>query len=211
MLPGWTRSERTYREFFKAAPENIAVEFIRYQKIIPGENIELFSEKLCPYLKQKYPGKISIIGFSLGGALGFEFALKYPEMVKNLYLVNAAGIYGKESPLEILKNQTLNLLERKGTKMFRSVRNSNAFSTNPLLNIKLGLYANKIDHRGRAIPGDFPKTYILWGDKDVVHPLWQAKEYQKLIPGSKLVVIEGGGHDWMVYSPEKFWKQVISG
>lgn len=209
LLPGWTRSIRTYKRFIAEAPEEIAIEFIDYSKLVKGGDLKSFPEKLFDYLKQKKVGKISLIGFSVGGALGFEFALKYPEMINKLYLVNAAGIYGNEGPLEILVNQIKNLLERNGSKMIRSISNSNMFSTNPFLTAKLGIYANRIDHRNKIIPKKFPQTNILWGDRDVVHPLWQGEEFKKLIPNSRLVVIEGGGHDWLVYSPEKFWNQVV--
>lgn len=206
LLPGWTRSKRTYSEFFAAALENVEIEFIEYEDLIPEGDTAVFADRLLLHLKQRKLKEIILVGFSLGGALAFEFALKYPEVIKKLYLVNAAGIYGKESVGEILKNQTLNLLERKGAKTFRSIRNSNLFSTSLMMNIKLGLYANKIEHRGRVIPKNFPKTIICWGEKDVVHPLWQGKEYQKLIPNSELVIIKGGGHDWLVYRSEEFWR-----
>lgn len=206
LLPGWTRTRRTYKEFIAAAPQEVEIEFVNYSDLIPEGHVEIFPARLFQHLKEKGLKKITLLGFSLGGALAFEFALMYPEMIKKLYLVNAAGIYGKESAWEILKNQTFNLLERKGSKTFRSVRNSNMFSTSLLLNIKLGLYANRVDHRKRVVLPNFPQTTICWGEKDVVHPLWQGEEYKKLIPKSKLKVIGGGGHDWLVHRPEEFWK-----
>jgi pimeloyl-ACP methyl ester carboxylesterase len=47
-------------------------------------------------------------------------------------------------------------------------------------------------------------VYIIWGDKDTVTPLWQGKELQKLVPGSKLEIVEGAGHIPYIEDAERF-------
>ena len=56
--------------------------------------------------------------------------------------------------------------------------------------------------------GNFKKltmpVFIIWGNKDSVTPLWQGKRLQKLIPHSKLTVIDDVGHIPYIENTEKF-------
>jgi len=79
LIPGWALDYKIL--------ENMALE---YNFIIPETyNLE---REILPFIK----GKILILGHSLGGFLGFDFACKHPKIVKKLILVGIRKKYRKE-------------------------------------------------------------------------------------------------------------------
>ncbi|HEY4686495.1 MAG TPA: alpha/beta fold hydrolase, partial [Dehalococcoidia bacterium] len=51
-------------------------------------------------------------------------------------------------------------------------------------------------------------TLIVWGDSDGLNPPVYGPEFQKLTPGSRLVVIPGTAHLPMAERPEEFVRVV---
>lgn len=50
---------------------------------------------------------------------------------------------------------------------------------------------------------------ILWGNTDEVTPLWQGRKLQQLIPGSRLVVLEGVGHIPYIEDSKRFNEELL--
>ncbi|MCB9197064.1 MAG: alpha/beta hydrolase [Flavobacteriales bacterium] len=70
-------------------------------------SIDLFADFLREFLNKLGIGKCAIAGNSLGGWLTWEFALKYPEMVSKMILIDAAGyINDNNYPLPFVIAQT---------------------------------------------------------------------------------------------------------
>lgn len=76
------------------------------------------------------------------------------------------------------------------------------------MHARLGHYAFRIDlqNQGHKIQ---TTTIILWGDKDVLTPLWQGQKLHQAIPNSSLVILPNEPHDWLVYSPQLFWQNIV--
>ena len=53
-------------------------------------------------------------------------------------------------------------------------------------------------------------TYLIWGARDGLTPLKQAKALQNQIPGAMLISIEGAGHMPQVERPREFVMAVVS-
>jgi len=51
---------------------------------------------------------------------------------------------------------------------------------------------------------DGPPVTLLWGERDSVTPLAQARTLQKWMPGSRLIVLPGVGHIPHIEDPERF-------
>jgi pimeloyl-ACP methyl ester carboxylesterase len=76
-----------------------------------------------PYMTQDIKGlidalkikKVSLIGFSMGGAVAFDFAAKHPEYLKNLVIVNSSPDFNNLGQVgeDLLRNRTA-FLETKG-------------------------------------------------------------------------------------------------
>ena len=176
----------------------------------------------------------ALVGNSMGGFVGLEAALAYPEKVERLVLVSAAGL-----TVENLRNEKLLAIGEKVENIGQFVTAHVIAQAEWLVRRRRGrmalmwivaahpedldpaLVAEQV--RGAGKPGflpaldaltDYPirdrlseiqaPTLIVWGEKDMLVPLKDAREFDKVIPDSRLVVYEDTGHVAMLERPEEF-------
>ncbi len=147
-----------------------------------------------------------LLGHSFGGRVAIKFVTKYPGKVLGLILVGAAGI--KKERLFILK--TASLLKKfsflPGYQFFRKIfykyilrktdyLKASGFLKDTIKNVlneDLTPYLAQIEN----------KTLILWGSKDRITPLSDAKLMAKKIKNSNLEILEKIGHTPHLENPE---------
>jgi pimeloyl-ACP methyl ester carboxylesterase len=162
---------------------------------------------------------VHLVGNSLGGWIAAEIAIRSTERLKSLTLAAAVGINvdGISRPDIFLMNpQELasvifadpelakKRVARPPTEEEAATATKNRFMT------------AKLSWQPRSHNPDLPKwlhridipTLILWGDTDKLLPLAFAEEYCRLIPGSRLQVLERCGHLPQVEQPTEFAAQV---
>ncbi len=176
----------------------------------------------------------AVVGNSMGGFVAAETAIKFPHRVERLVLVAAAGLSierqrndGVLRALEVTENVTQFLMARLLSK-------SDALVSRPRGRKALMWFAaahpDRMDPRvvkeqmnGANTPGFVPAldaltsypirdriseigcpTLIVWGPKDMLVPIRDAHEFDRLIPDSRLVVYEDTGHVPMLEQPERF-------
>ncbi len=203
ILGGWTRSESSYKKLILTAPKNTSVVFIPYKKLSakhPAESLKLYIERL----KIK---RFNLIGHSLGGAIAISYTSLFPEAVSKLFLVDSAGIYGNENVFNLFTIFFKTRIKHGRKLFFKDLVSLYSIIVNPFLHFRLGKFAHNANFIQELKTIKTPTT-IIWGEKDHMTPLWQAKEINKLIDKSKLVVIDGVGHDWILHLPEKFWENL---
>lgn len=156
-----------------------------------------------------------LAGNSLGGFIAWYYTLQYPEKVKKLILVDAAG-YPKESiptifkvarlPVipHILKNFTSEFLIKKN---LEQVYYDHSKISNALIEryFELSLRKGNRDaflHRVKAgfssyydeIKNINVPTLIQWGRHDTWIPLKDGEQFHKDIANSQLIVYDNAGH-----------------
>ena len=183
---------------------------------------------------RKYLGfeKIVVIGHSIGGCVALKYALRYPEYLSHLTLIDTAPAWDYNE--EILAN-----VERKGTKEMIVAWNT-PITTNeeyacfgevagPLywhkfdaeLHKRLG---SKIVHNVEALNAEgvsvknynvVPRlgeietpTLILVGKDDFICPPSQAERMHKNIPNSEIVIFEQSGHTPYIEESDAFFATV---
>ncbi|GER85768.1 hydrolase [Thermogemmatispora aurantia] len=148
--------------------------------------------------------RAALVGHSLGGWMAAEIAVWYPERVSRLVLSNAAGLRVKGVPMaDIFALSPQRLLET----CFE-----NLMAAAPLIPREINtdyfvrLYAERTTLAALAWnPHYDPKlarrlqqlscpTLIVWGARDRLIPPAYGQEWQRLIPGAQLVMLEGTGH-----------------
>jgi pimeloyl-ACP methyl ester carboxylesterase len=176
----------------------------------------------------------AFVGNSMGGFVGAELAIAFPERVERLTLVSAAGL-----TVEHMRSE-------RGLAALRRAENALAFYMGwiashsdtvarraRLRRAVLALVAAHPDRlpaplaaeqiRGSGKPGfvdavdaltSYPirhripeiacPTLIVWGDRDRVVPVRDAHEFERLIPNSRRVVLEDTGHVAMLERPARF-------
>jgi pimeloyl-ACP methyl ester carboxylesterase len=122
-----------------------------------------------------------LVGHSFGGRLCLEIALRYPEKVRKLVLVDAAGL-GKVSRLGTIVHTAFWVIR----KLLRRPKPQPKF-----------LYKEGEDPSWLCVdelPNLKTPTLIIWKRYDIYLPLAIAHRAKELIPGAKLVVLPGYGH-----------------
>lgn len=170
----------------------------------------------------------AVIGNSMGGFVGAELAIAFPQRVERLVLISAAGISSdavRRTPL------------LAGGRAFAMITawtasRQEAFACRPRLRrLALEFVARHPDQlsaplayelmRGSGRPGfmpalaaclDYPlrdrlpeiacPTLILWGENDHVIPVADAHRFERLIPDTRKVILPDTGHVSMLERPE---------
>lgn len=206
ILWGWGRNDRSFQGLISTAPSDWEIYPIQLTDLLPEGKIEERMAAVRRFLKKHNLAKAHFLGHSVGGALALEFAYHYPEKVERLFLIDSEGIHSPEpSMLNASKEFAANYKKKEGWAAF--VGYLAKIAKKPILHTKLGLFAHHVDLQKEAAKVKTPSV-IMWGEKDGITPLWQGELLHKLIKGSKFIVHKGQGHDWIIYHPELFWRNV---
>ncbi|MDX6690870.1 MAG: hypothetical protein QOG15_2327 [Solirubrobacteraceae bacterium] len=177
---------------------------------------------------------VRLVGNSMGGFVGAELAIRYPARVERLVLVSAAGIsldkirtqrtHGLRHRAENVAFFSLGWLATQ----------TNAVTGRPKLRehllrlvaahparLSAPLIAEQVAGTGK--PGFIPAldamlsyplrdrleqiacpTFIVWGDKDLLVPVRDASEFERLIPDSRKAIYKDTGHVPMFERPARF-------
>ncbi len=172
-----------------------------------------------------------IAGNSLGGWLAWEFALRYPERVKKLVLINASGYLNDDAiplPFKVAQTPFANriikysvnksLLERflrevfvDQTKITQRLidRYYDLFSRDGNSDAFIHLVNSKYRDNTRALKKLQATTLVMWGDEDRWIPVKYAQSFYDNIPNSQLVIYNQVGHIPMEEIPEQSAQDVI--
>ena len=179
-------------------------------------------------------GPVALVGNSMGGFIGAEVAIKFPQRVERLVLVSAAGIsveHERDERVLAALYKTENIAKLVTTKI---ALRSDELARRPGLRKALlhfvAAHPDRLDPRlvaeqvrGAGTPGflpaldaltDYPirerlpeiacPTLIVWGREDRLVPIRDADVFEELIPDSRKVVFEDTGHVAMLEEPERF-------
>lgn len=176
----------------------------------------------------------AVVGNSMGGFIGAELAIAFPPRVERLVLVSAAGLsiqhYRNERALAALRTVDRRLAAYAGWLGSRS----DALTRRPRARrLIFSVVAHRPDRlpaalvaeqvRGSGKPGFVPAldaltsypihdrlgeiacpTLIVWGTDDMLVPVRDADEFERLIPNARKVVWPQTGHLAMLERPEAF-------
>lgn len=149
------------------------------------------------------------VGHSMGAQVGVHLAGRWPDRVDRLVLSDAAGIPHSLTPdqllavagellwprswgrLGFLPTIVLDTLRTGPRTLVRSIRSILADDIRPLL------------------PRVTVPTLLLWGEHDPITPVEDARVIERLLPGARLVVIEGASHNPMADRPDAFNRELL--
>lgn len=177
--------------------------------------------------------QFSLGGNSLGGLIAWVYTLEYPNKVKKLILLDAAGFPRKEAgktPLafRLAKNKILAAIMKKVTPKALFKKSLNEVYGDPAkVNAKLlqryfelfrrpgnrQAYVDRINQKEERIDPDRLKeieqpTLILWGEADRWMPVENAQQFADRLENHTLVIYPGVGHLPMEEIPVQTAKDV---
>lgn len=165
---------------------------------------------------------VFVVGHSLGGAIALRHAYSYPEQVKRLLLIDAAGLLEVnvftrhliKVPDRVAAAPLLNLVVGPASRLVNRVSGriqdsmagkASAVSTLAGSDIARGLLYKDSSNINAAlglmnedfssmIPAIRPPVWILWGEKDPVAPLRTGSALRWLLPQAQLDILPKVGH-----------------
>lgn len=195
-------------------------------------SMEIYLESIREFLETLEIDNCTIAGNSLGGWLGWEFALKHPKIVNKLILIASAGFLDDKSiplPFKMARtpfiNKVIKYVVKKNVleQFLKQVYGDKSKVSQELIDRYFDLFSREgnpeaflalcntklKDNTNKLKKLQMP-TLIMWGDKDEWLPLEFAYRFDIEIPNSELIIYEGIGHLPMEELPEETAKDVMS-
>ena len=215
LLHGWGCSKQTMQpvaDALKADHNTLVIDFPGHgESGRPPEPWGVPEYAACLYelLKHLSFMPCSVIAHSFGCRVAAWLEAEHPEVFDRIVFTGAAGIRPKQS--EDAKKRSARYQKLKGycrtAEKIIFLRKA-AESLEERLRKKYGSQDyNALDAEMRktfirVISQDLTDLYcrfqastlLIWGDADTETPLWMAREMDRLIPDSGLVILEGGSH-----------------
>jgi len=173
-----------------------------------------------------------LAGNSLGGKIAWEYALAYPDNVKKLILIDAAGYplsHGKPLAIRlastpVLKNIVLyvtpkSLVEKSLKEVYADDRKVTEQLVEQYYDMacRAGNRAAFVARAGMVDDNDYLKikriqtrTLILWGEADAWIPVENAYKFEKDLPHNRMVIFRNFGHIPQEENPSESVKEVLA-
>jgi pimeloyl-ACP methyl ester carboxylesterase len=147
-------------------------------------SLEAMGGDMAQILQQLGTDKVDVLGYSMGGGVGFQLAVQHPEMVRRLALVSAGyaqdGFYPEMLPQQAAVGAGMAEM-MKDTPMYKSYA---AVAPNPgdfprLLDA-MGAMMRKPYDWSAEVPKLTMPVMLVFGDSDMYRPEHEVKFYQLL-------------------------------
>lgn len=160
-----------------------------------------FAKVIAEFIKKNNIAKPTVFGHSFGGKVAIQLAKNYPNLINKLILEGSSGIRPEKSLSQVLIFPFVKI----GHFFLPNVFNIKSQIQNILYKKLESDYANAgqmkdifLNTIREDVTTDLPKiqteTLLIWGEKDRAVPLKYGKKMYRLIPKSKMVVLENIGH-----------------
>ncbi len=192
LMPGWAADYRIFDTV------DLDFNYLLPVRFTPSG----FEDALLESLKKESLGKISILGWSMGGFLAADFASKYPERVESLTLVGMRKRYEKEGIGKIINYITAN----KSAYLYKFYRECFE-AKNEWLASLIKKYIKEIDPEQLIGGLDYLskaelnlgkskafKVRFIHGEDDSIAPVKGALSLKAEFPMTDLVLLKDTGH-----------------
>lgn len=179
-----------------------------------------FTEQIYRFLQSLKIVKPSLIGASWGGAVVLSFAIEFPKIVDKLILIDCVTPYPTVRGIKVAQKRFSALIKiNQGKKnicwgrkiledLLKEAYGDPKAVTNTVVNKQLKMWKtakgrnaqiairSQCDFREiiSKIDAIQQKVLLIWGQNDPWQPLAAAKQLQKNIKKSKLIIVPNAGH-----------------
>ncbi len=220
ILHGWgSRSERWERVAELLAENGMKViipdlpGFGNSQRPSEVWGLDDYCEFIQEFVKFLSLEKFYLLGHSFGGSLAVKCALAFPEKIDKLFLVGAACFRRKalRKKLFYIIAKVFKIFSflpcyscvRKGFYKFIVRKSDYPYTEGVMKDIYLKIIKEDLSD---VLPQIQIPTIIIWGEKDKVKPIKEARSINEKIKNSKLEILPKGGHSPYSKMPEKLSK-----
>jgi len=220
LLHGWGSSAARWQKIVKEVAERgvrvVALDLPGFGDSTPPHavwGIKEYAEFVRAFLEKMEEKNVVLAGHSVGGQIALQFALDNPSMVKKLVLMAPAAV---RRPPGMREQALKGISKVLGYALYVAPVNvqTNARRIGYRLLRRpdyLRTYGVMREVFQKVIRQDltpmFPSvsvpTVLIWGDKDRITPLEDARLMEDEISGAKLHIIKGSGHNLHVDAPKE--------
>lgn len=180
-------------------------------------NVDAYADFFCKFMQALKIEKATLIGHSYGGRVIIKLAARdnIPFEIKNIVLINSAGIIPKKTFSRKLKIKKYKILKKVFNnkviyalfpELIEDWRNRQGSAdyrnATPMMRQCLVLAVN--EDLTDLLPLIKQDTLLIWGDKDTETPISDAYIMRDKIPNARLAVINGTGHFSFLEQPFQF-------
>ena len=211
ILPGWGDNRITFNYLITLLKEQYTVYILDYpgfgKSAFPHRDLKIedYSFLIKEFIEKKEINNPIIIAHSFGGRIIIDIFKNHRYLnIKNLILIDIAGIKPKKSIFKKIKEKTYKILKKLGIifpKKFRKIyldKLIRIFGSSDYSSLSENIrktFINIVNHDQKddlkLIDAD---TLIIWGELDKDVPLKDGYFINKSIKNSGLVVIPKSGH-----------------
>ena len=196
-------------------------------KPLASYTVTYYARHVAAFLEALDLEQVTLVGVSLGGAIAGTVALRWPERLARLVLVDAAGVGRKKQSwasrrrfVPALFWQVLGRPRRPVIRRFleEAIFASPARVTEEAIDETISAHRQSRlaalftgvtlmfpdAHLYPRLPQIQLPTLIVWGSEDRTFPVSDGYDAARQIPGARLEVLEGVGHVPMQEAPEAF-------
>jgi pimeloyl-ACP methyl ester carboxylesterase len=156
---------------------------------------------------------VHLVGHSLGGWVALELAVRSTARIRTLTLLDSAGIRIKGKPMPdilVMDREETTRLAFADPRMVERIlatpltpEMQEQFARDRVAAARLAWQPRFFNpHLRKWLHRVTVPTQIVWGEHDGIIPPDYAAEFQKLIPGAKLLMVPGAAHSPHVETPE---------
>lgn len=180
-------------------------------------NVDAYADFFCKFMQALEIKKATLIGHSYGGRVIIKLAARdsIPFEIKNIVLIDSAGIMPKRSFSQKLKVRRYKILKKiLNMKVVYALfpeliddwrsRQGSADYRNASSMMRQCLVMAVNEDLTDLLPKVEQDTLLIWGDKDTATPITDAKLMEERIPNAGLVVLKGAGHFSFLEQPMIF-------
>ncbi len=180
-------------------------------------NVDAYADFFCELMQELGVKKATLIGHSYGGRVIIKLAAResIPFEIKNIVLIDSAGIMPKRSFAQKMKIKRYKVLKKiLNMKLVYALfpeliedwrsRQGSADYRNASDMMKKCMVMAVNEDLTDLLPKIKQETLLIWGDKDTATPIGDAKIMDEMIPDSGLAVIPGTGHFSFLENPGVF-------
>lgn len=204
ILHGWTTSTERWAPFLEELKKRgVEPVFLKIPGLSAPLDIPWNIDNYVDWLDKTLPldKRVSILGHSNGGRIALAFALKFPERLDQIILIDSAGIYHNDFGIK-LKRSILKTISKIGKKLtsshtaknflYKIAQESDYKNATPLMRETMkNLISFDITPDLKRIT--IPVT-IIWGENDLMTPYTDALVFKNELPNCTLFKIEGALH-----------------
>ena len=190
IVHGWTYTVEPWRNTVQTLRAlGVQVKMLHVPGLTEPSKKVFTIEDYVKWADKEIPDGAIALGHSNGGRILLNLCVEKPEKLKNLILLDAAGIYEPSKRKELVTKIAKIGEPLKRFKLidlvFHKITRSTDYSKAPE-NMKKTLTNMLESDKNLALEKVTTPTYLLWGRKDTITPPRQAEEMARRLPHAEL-------------------------